>query len=326
MKHLERALDGQNSFWKYLAMTLILFLGVSTIGSFPLIITMIVHTIKNGIPDIVSGNITDLSSYGITGNTGFFLLLLTFLPMIFAFKWLVRPFHKRTITETINGRNHLRKGRIGMGMLVWGALMSLTLIYGLIGSPENYQFQFHLGRFLLLLLITLSILPFQTTFEELFFRGYLSQGVAAATRSRWATLIIISLAFGLMHALNPEVKEFGFWISIPSYILMGVILGAVSILDDGIELAIGIHFINNAFIALFTTHSSSVFQTDALFRVKEIDPVGELIWMGVFAVVVILLLGKIYHWDFAIFKQKITVTPPPLPDPYTSPDDNSQGK
>jgi len=48
--------------------------------------------------------------------------------------------------------------------------------------------------------------------------------------------------------------------------------------------------------------------------------------MGVFAVVVILLLGKIYHWDFAIFKQKITVTPPPLPDPYTSPDDNSQGK
>lgn len=326
MKHLERALDGQNSFWKYLAMTLILFLGASTIGSLPLAVTMIVNTIKNGIPDVVSANITDLSSYGINGNTGFFLLLLTFLPMLFAFKWLIRPFHKRTFTETINGRNHLRKGRIGMGMLVWGALMSLTLIYGLIVSPENYQFQFHFGRFLLLLLITLSILPFQTTFEELFFRGYLSQGLAAATRSRWATLIIISVVFGLMHALNPEVKEFGFWISIPSYILMGVILGTVSILDDGIELAIGIHFMNNAFIALFTTHSASVFQTDALFRVKEINPVGELIWMGIFAVVAILLLGKIYHWDFAIFNKKIKATPPPLPDLYASTEDNSQGK
>ncbi len=326
MKHLERALDGQNSFWKYLAMTLILFLGVSTIGSFPLIITMIVHIIKNGIPDFVSGNITDLSSYGITGNTGFLLLLFTFLPMFFAFKWLVRPFHKRTLTETINGRSHLRKGRIGMGMLVWGGLMAITLIYGLITSPENYQFQFHSGRFLLLLLITLLVLPFQSTFEEIFFRGYLSQGVAAATRSRWWTLIIISMAFGMMHALNPEVQEFGFWISMSNYILMGIVLGAVSILDDGIELAIGIHFINNAFIALFTTHSASVFQTDALFRVKEIDPVGELIWMGGYAIVVILLFAKIYNWNFTIFNRKISVTPPPLPVLETMPQGDTQGK
>jgi len=326
MKHLERALDGQNSFWKYLAMTLILFLGVSTIGSFPLIITMIVHIIKNGIPDIISGNITDLSSYGITGNTGFLLLLFTFLPMFFAFKWLVRPFHKRTLTETINGRSRLRKGRIGMGMLVWGGLMAITLIIGLITSPENYQFQFHSGRFLLLLMITLLVLPFQSTFEEIFFRGYLSQGVAAATRSRWWTLIIISVAFGMMHALNPEVQEFGFWISMSNYILMGIVLGAVSILDDGIELAIGIHFINNAFIALFTTHSASVFQTDALFRVKEIDPVGELIWMGGYAVVVILLFAKIYNWNFTIFNRKISVTPPPLPVLETMPQGDTQGK
>lgn len=319
MKHLERALDGQNSFWKYLAMTLIVFLGASTIGSLPLAITMIINTIKNGMPDLITGNLTDLSSYGISGNVGFFLLLLTFLPMLFAFKWLLPPFHKRRLTETINGRHRLRKGRIGMGMLVWGLLMSISLIYGLITSPENYQFQFHAGRFLLLLLITLSILPFQTTFEELFFRGYLSQGVAAATRSRWATLIIISMAFGLMHAFNPEVNEFGFWISIPNYILMGAILGAVSILDDGIELAIGIHFINNAFIALFTTHHSSVFQTDALFRVKEIDPVAELIWMCLYAVVVILLLARLYHWNFAIFNRRITPTPPPLPPAETTP-------
>lgn len=326
MKHLERALDGQNSFWKYLAMTLILFLGASTIGSIPLIITIVMHFVKNGPPDMITGNFTDLSSYGISGNAGYFLLLFTFIPMIFAFKWLVRPFHKRTITETINGRNNLRKGRVGMGMLVWGALMSISLIYGLITSPENYQLQFHFGRFLLLLLITLLILPFQTTFEELFFRGYLSQGVAAATRSRWATLIIISLAFGLMHAFNPEVKEYGFWISIPSYILMGIILGAVSILDDGIELAIGIHFMNNAFIALFTTHSSSVFQTDALFRVKEINPVGELIWMVLYAGVAILILTRVYHWDFAILNRKIRVTPPPLPIESSSTVDNSQGK
>ena len=313
MKHLERALDRQNSFWRYLAMTLILFLGASTIGSLPLIITLVINIISGGDTASLAGNVMDLSRYGISHNLGYLLLLLGFVAMFFAFKWLIGPLHKRTLIETINGRNHLRRNRIGMGMLVWGTMMLITLLIGLLTSPENYQFQFHFGKFLMLLLLTLLILPFQTSFEEIFFRGYLSQGIAAATRNRWWTLIIISLAFGLMHSTNPEVKEFGFWISMPSYVLMGVILGAVSILDDGIELALGIHFINNAFIALFTTHTSSTFQTDALFSIKEIHPEKELIWMIVYAVVVIALLGRIYRWDFSIMQRKVAIQTPSLP-------------
>ena len=313
MKHLERALDRQNSFWRYLAMTLILFLGASTIGSLPLIITLVINIISGGDTASLAGNVMDLSRYGISHNLGYLLLLLGFVAMFFAFKWLIGPLHKRTLIETINGRNHLRRNRIGMGMLVWGTMMLITLLIGLLTSPENYQFQFHFGKFLMLLLLTLLILPFQTSFEEIFFRGYLSQGIAAATRSRWWTLIIISLAFGLMHSTNPEVKEFGFWISMPSYVLMGVILGAVSILDDGIELALGIHFINNAFMALFTTHTSSTFQTDALFSIKEIHPEKELIWMIIYAVVVIALLGRIYRWDFSIMQRKVAIQTPSLP-------------
>lgn len=313
MKHLERALDRQNSFWRYLAMTLILFLGASTIGSLPLIITLVINIISGGDTASLAGNVMDLSRYGISRNLGYLLLLLGFVAMFFAFKWLIGPLHKRTLIETINGRNHLRRNRIGMGMLVWGTMMLITLLIGLLTSPENYQFQFHFGKFLMLLLLTLLILPFQTSFEEIFFRGYLSQGIAAATRSRWWTLIIISLAFGLMHAANPEVKEFGFWISMPQYVLMGVILGVVSILDDGIELALGIHFINNAFFALFTTHSFSSLQTDALFEVKEINPEMELIWMIIYAVVAITLLGRIYRWDFSIMNRKVAIHTPSLP-------------
>jgi len=313
MKHLERALDRQNSFWKYLAMTLILFLGASTIGSIPLIMTIIVKIITGGAFRSVPENFMDLSHYGIPHNLGYLLLLLGFVAMFFAFKWLIRPFHKRTLSETINGGGQLRRDRISMGMLVWGVMMLITLVIGLLTSPENYQLQFHPGRFLILLLITLLILPFQTSFEEIFFRGYLSQGIAAATKSRWWTLIIISLAFGLMHAANPEVKEFGFWISMPQYVIMGVILGVVSILDDGIELALGIHFINNSFFALCTNHPFSSLQTDALFEVKEINPEMELIWMIIYAIVVITLLGRIYRWDFSIMNRKVAIETPSLP-------------
>lgn len=313
MKHLERALDRQNSFRKYLAMTLILFLGASTIGSLPLIIVMITKNINGGALKSLPENIMDLSHYNISHNLGYLLLLLGFVAMFFAFKWLISPFHKRTLTETINGRDHLRRGRIGMGMMVWGAMMLITLLIGLLTSPENYQFQPHPGKFMILLLITLLVLPFQTSFEEIFFRGYLTQGLAAATRSRWGTVIIISLAFGLMHAANPEVKEFGFWISMPQYVLMGLILGVVSILDDGIELALGIHFINNAFFALFTTHSASALQTDALFMVREINPQTELLWMIIYAIVVIALLGRIYQWDYSIMNRKVAIDTPSLP-------------
>ena len=313
MNHLERALDRQNSFWKYLAMTLILFLGASTIGSIPLIMVMIAKNMHGGALKSLPENLMDLSHYNISHNLGYLLLLLGFVAMFFAFKWLIAPIHKRTLNETINGRDHLRRGRIGMGMLVWGAMMLITLVTGLLTSPENYQLQFHFGKFVVLLLITLLVLPFQTSFEEIFFRGYLTQGLAAATKSRWGTVIIISLAFGLMHAANPEVKEFGFWISMPQYVLMGLILGVVSILDDGIELALGIHFINNAFFALFTTHSASALQTDAIFIVKEINPRIELLWMIVYAIVVIALLSRIYQWDFSIMNRKVAVETPSLP-------------
>lgn len=294
-------------------MALILFLGASTIGSIPLIILVVVTIVTRGVEGSLPDNMFDMSYLGIPANLGYLLLLLGFVAMFFAFKWLIQPLHKRSLTETINGRSHLRRDRIGMGMLVWGALMMITLVTGLLISPENYQFQFHLGQFLVLLLITLVVLPFQTSFEEIFFRGYLAQGIAAATRSRWWTLIIISLAFGLMHAANPEVKAFGFWISMPQYLLMGLILGVVTILDDGIELALGIHFVNNAFFAVFTTHSSSALQTDALFKVKEINPQMELAWMMIYALIVITLLGRIYRWDFSILHRKVAIETPPLP-------------
>lgn len=316
MKHLERALDGQNKFGKYLGMILIVFLGAATIGSFPLITVLVFKGITGGgfLDTPTSSNMMDFSRYGISNNLAFFLLLLTFIAMFFAFKWLVKPFHKRTLNETINGRNYIRKNRIWMGILVWGIISGIMLIIGLVTTPEDYERQFNLAAFIPLLVITLVILPFQTSFEEIFFRGYLSQGVAAWTKSRWWTLIIISLLFGLMHAGNPEVKEFGFWLTMPQYIVMGLLLGIVSILDDGIEIALGIHFVNNAFGALFVTHASSVLQTDAVFNLKTIHHETDLIWLILCSVIAVLLFKQLYKWDFRILNKKVALIPPPVPE------------
>ena len=47
MKHLERALDGQNQWWKYLVISVLAFVGANIIGAIPLIIAIAVKTVQN---------------------------------------------------------------------------------------------------------------------------------------------------------------------------------------------------------------------------------------------------------------------------------------
>ncbi|MDO5665709.1 MAG: type II CAAX endopeptidase family protein [Bacteroidia bacterium] len=314
MKHLERALDGQNQIWKYIVMFLVAFLGGQMIGSIPLVTVTFIKMITSGTVGAKPESIMDFSAYGISDNVGFALLIFAFVATFFTFALLIKPFHKRTVIETINGRNYIRKNRIWMGMLVWGIITIVGLIISLLTAQEgDIEVRFNIAKLIPLLLIVLILLPFQTTIEEIFFRGYLTQGVAARTKNRWIALIVVSLLFGFMHIANPEVKEFGFWLSMPQYILMGLLLGLVSILDDGIEIAIGIHFINNAFGALLTTHSSSIFKTDAIFKFNKVDPKFDLISISIATIIAFVVFAKIYKWDFSILNKKVEIAPPPTP-------------
>jgi membrane protease YdiL (CAAX protease family) len=171
--------------------------------------------------------------------------------------------------------------------------------------PNNFQIQFNPASFFVLVAISLLLIPFQTTYEELFFRGYLAQGVAAWTRNRWMVLIIPSFIFGLLHVFNPEVKEFGFWLTMPQYWLFGLFFGLVSILDDGIELAMGVHAANNIFASVMVTHSSSVLQTDALFSQQKVNPLHETLSFILIGIVFIFLLSRKYNWNFGVMRMTV---------------------
>ena len=79
-------------------------------------------------------------------------------------------------------------------------------------------------------------------------------------RYRWAALLVTSLAFGLMHGANPEIDTFGFWTAMPQYIIMGLIMGYIAIKDDGLELAFGMHFVNNLLSTLVVSADGTVFR------------------------------------------------------------------
>ena len=71
--------------------------------------------------------------------------------------------------------------------------------------------------------IACCFIPFQSALEEWIFRGYLMQGFAGLTKSRFLSLALTSIIFGSLHAFNPEVEKLG-------YGLMAIILALVSFL------------------------------------------------------------------------------------------------
>ncbi|WP_298651391.1 type II CAAX endopeptidase family protein [uncultured Proteiniphilum sp.] len=314
MKHLERALQGKNGIGRYILMAVIVMVAAQ-IAVIPLFLLLFPAILSNG------GNIGDLSAaiqnpsdWGISSNLFLLVMLGTFVITFLLFAVLVKPLHGRTVRETINGRRQIRWDRIRVGIIVWGIIILVdTVISLLISSPGEYEFRLNAGAFFPLLLIILIIMPFQTSIEEILFRGYLAQGAARWTKSRWWALIIPSVLFALMHIANPEVKEYGLWLSMPQYLIMGLMLGLISILDDGIELALGIHFINNALTAVLVTHQASALQTDALFLLHDLDPVASLISISIASLLVVFILQRIYKWDFGIMNKKVEHALPPTP-------------
>ena len=306
MKFLERALDGQNQWWKYLVVCLVGYLGGQLLGSIPLGIVVLVKTfINQGITAINPENMMDLPGFGLSKNLTLFLLMFSTVVALFFTILLIKLLHNRTFAESVNGRRKIRIGRIGSGAIVWTILLAAYLVIDYSFNPHDYVLQLDWGKFIVLTILSLSMIPLQTTSEELLFRGYLAQGIAAGTKSRWLAILMPGLLFGLIHIGNPEVKEFGFWLTMPQYVFFGLLFGLVSVLDDGIELAMGMHAANNIFLSIFLTHSASALQTNALFEVQTIDPAKDLIGLVATGLIALAYFAYRYQWKLGILNQQI---------------------
>jgi membrane protease YdiL (CAAX protease family) len=116
-------------------------------------------------------------------------------------------------------------------------------------------------------------------------------------------LILTSVLFGLMHASNPEVKAHGLLLMMPYFIMFGAFLGVLTLLDEGAELAMGVHFANNLFSALLVCTKNSVLQTDAIFYTSVEEPLSELIAWAIMATVCFFIFYKTYklsNWKLLI--------------------------
>jgi membrane protease YdiL (CAAX protease family) len=241
----------------------------------------------------------------LSNNVMLSLILFSTVVALVLTVWLVKVLHGRSFSEVVNGRKKVRVGRCLTGAGLWLALMSAVYVADFLLNRGDYVVRFDLGRFIPLIFISLVLIPFQAAGEEYLFRGYMAQGFAAWTGRRWVAWVAPSFVFGLMHVFNPEVGEYGFWAMMPQYIYCGLFFGLTAILDDGIELAVGLHAANNIFLSLFVTSESSVLQTDAVLEVVNIDPLKDTLLLVLMSVVAASLLAVRYKWNFSLLLKRL---------------------
>ncbi len=292
--YIEQGYKGFHELWRYILGFFGVFVVWQFVGSIPLIAALFLNS---GASAMIDGDIGAMSEV-LGPNTFLFLMLLTFVIGLGALFFYVKVVHKQSIKSLTTARKKVDWNRIFFSFLLWGIVSAAFILIDVYLSPDDYVFNFKLTPFLVLLVIAVVLIPIQTSFEEFYMRGYLMQGLGIATKKKWIPLIITSVLFGSLHLFNPEVEKLGYGIMV-YYIGTGLFLGILTLMDEGLELALGFHAANNLFTALLVTADWTAFQTDSIY--KDIsDPVlGWDVLIPVLVVFPLLLFffSKKYKWN-----------------------------
>ena len=124
------------------------------------------------------------------------------------------------------------------------------------------------------------------------------QGIGLLAKNRWVPLVITSSIFGLLHFANPEVEKLGYGIMV-FYIGTGFFLGIITLMDEGLELALGFHAANNLTGILLVTADWTAFSPDdSIYRDISEPTLGWDVFIPVLVIFPILLFvfSKKYGW------------------------------
>jgi membrane protease YdiL (CAAX protease family) len=307
--YLAQAFNYLHQGWRYAVGAVVVFL-VSQLGAIPFIIAATLKIASEGGDLSVLEDESKLMTV-LDSNLTLFLMLLSFVFGLIALYLIVRYFHKQPFKTLTTSRKKTDWGRVWFG---FGLIAISTIILTLVdyySNPEDYILQFQLVPFLILVLIVVVMIPLQTSFEEYLFRGYLMQGIGVASRNKWVPLLVTSFIFGGLHFLNPEVEKIGYIIMV-FYIGTGLFLAIITLMDEGLELALGFHAGNNMVAALLVTADWTVFQTNSIFKDISEPSAGFDVIAPVLIVYPIFLGIMAWRYKWHNWKEKLlgSVEPP----------------
>ena len=290
---IQNALKVKNNIWRYALGIFIIFI-FTQIGSIPFIIAIFNKVGLEGVANLDPSTMMTILE---NSNLTFFYTLLTFFVGFIGFLIVIKYLHNQSFLSITTSRKTIDYKRILTSFTAISVILVLNILFSFFTSSEEYILQFNLNDFLILLLIAVIFIPVQTSLEEYVFRGYLMQGLGVMFNNKWLPLILTSFSFGFLHFYNPEIMKLGS-ILLVHYVATGLFLGILTLMDDGMELALGFHAGNNLLIALIVTADWTVFQTTSIFKyIGEPNVINQSLFsLSIIYPILLFYFSRKYNW------------------------------
>jgi len=261
-----------------------LILGVAIIVSIYLTFVIFVLTTAAGL----GINMDDLYLTG-ARPMATLVVLVSFAGIPLGIGVVVLTLHRRPLSSVIalNSRQFWTHFQIAASISFVLALASLVLSLFYADPQSNMPF----WTWLVWFVPALPLVFLQTASEELLFRGYLQQQLAAGFNARLIWWFLPSLAFGMLH-YEPTTYGDNAWLVVASTTVFGLIAADVTARTGSLGAAIGIHFVNNTFALLFVGLNGDLSGL-ALYVTPFTALDGER--MGSFLMVDLVFLSALYY-------------------------------
>lgn len=298
--YFKKATSGRTDIIWYIA-GVVAIMASYVIGTLPIILAQyyqmsVDNTIGTAEAELFKETM-DFSLINLSKNSGFLLMISVFIIAMLVLMLVIKYIHIRPFKNLITPKRNIDYKKIFFGFGFWivlGIIFEGIIFYA---YPETYELNFKPVSWLILVLICIFLLPIQSSFEELFVRGYLMPAISLITKNKWLPLVMTSVIFGLIHFDNPEVDKFGFWTMQLYYVGAGLFLGLITILDDSLELALGVHAATNIYGAALVAMDGSVIQTDSIFKSYPTTPYLMMAAFFISAIIFIFVCNKKYKWN-----------------------------
>ncbi len=279
MNFLEQVNKGNTKWWAYV-LTIVVVLMSLIIGS--------------GVAGV---GMQIVRSQGVRNSTlDFIFLMIPFAFVLFGLMIAVKTIHRRKARTIFTAREKFDWKRYLFAFGVHAIVLMISMVIAGFFGQDLYW----IGKwetFFPLLIAALVMVPLQTAAEDAFFRGYLFQSFGKAFQHGGLSVLVTGVMFGMMHISNPEIELIGYKVLV-YFIWSGLFLGIIAQMDDGLELGMGYHAVNNLFGAVVVTNTWQVFQTDALLMDAS-EPTfswDNLLALFIIQPVLTIIFAKVYKW------------------------------
>lgn len=180
-----------------------------------------------------------------------YLLLSSFAFMSVGVGLSVRVIHGRSFLSLLGPINMLHQDFLRVCALVVGVFAVVAVLppWGMGGDlVPNLAF----GRWLALLIPSLVFIAIQTSAEEIVFRGYVQQQLAARFRSPLIWMVLPSALFALGHYLPDMAGDNALLIAIWAGVF-GILMADLTARSGSLGPAIAVHFLNNVSAFMFVS-------------------------------------------------------------------------